>query len=101
VGQRLAEVLVVDPEIVDHHATLGNASRAARLEDVRRPPRIGLRPPAARRPAAEPLVLKQRKLPRVLVALHLLERIELQLPLLREPKRAAGRAREVMLDDRE
>jgi len=49
-----------------------------------------LRHPAADRTAAEPVILEERKLLQVVEALHLLQRVELQLLSLFEPKGATG-----------
>src|SRR4051812_6034996 len=84
--------------VLDHHAALRNSRRAARFKDIRRLTGIRLRNPPARRPSPEPFVFKQRKLLNISVALHFLERIELQLLLLAEPKRAAGGIVKVMLN---
>ncbi len=63
-------------------AALGNAGRAAGLEDVDRLVGEGLGHPAAHRPAAQPFVLERLELLQVVEALHVLERIELQLATL-------------------
>ena len=68
VGQRVAEALVVDPEVVDVDPRLRHAGAAAGLEDVDRPVGVRLRHPAAHRPAAQPLVLEEAELVEVGVA---------------------------------
>ena len=68
VGQRVAEHLVVDAEVVDVDARLGHAGAAAGLEDVDGPARVALRHPAAHRAAAQPLVLEGAELVEVGVA---------------------------------
>src|SRR4051812_26235093 len=84
--------------VLYHHATLWNARRAARFEDIRRLAGERFRNPPTRGPSAEPFVLKQRKLLDIRIALHFLQRIKLQLLLLTQPKRAARRIVKVALN---
>ena len=58
VREGLAEELVVGLEVLDVDPALGQAGRAAGLEDVERPVGQPLRHPAPDRPAAQPLVLE-------------------------------------------
>ena len=59
VGQRVAERLVVEREVLDVDARLRDAGAAARLEDGDRLPGEPLRHPAPDGPAAQPLVLEE------------------------------------------
>ena len=65
IGQRLAEQLVVDAEVVAVDARLRNAGRAAGLEDVDRLAGEPLRHPALHRSAAQPLVLERAESPKI------------------------------------
>ena len=95
VRQRVAEQLVIPPMILDHHTAFRNASCAARLENVDRFPRMPCRNPTADRTAAEPFIFEIGKLLQVVERLHVLQRVEAQLRLLFQPKRAARLVAEV------
>ena len=97
--QRLAEHLVVDAEIVGDDAALGDAGRAARLEDVDRLVLQPLGHPAAHRAAAQPFVLEQAELFEIVEALHVLARVELKRLGPLQPERRAGVGVEVPFDD--
>src|SRR5690606_28800388 len=86
IRQRLAEHLVVDLPVVDLETRLRNARCAARFEHIGWLADQTLRLPTRDRAAAQPLVLKFRKLLQVVEALHFLERVELQLALLLQPE---------------
>ena len=68
VGQRLAEVLVVDAEVLVRDARLRHAGAAAGLEHVDRLVGVRLGHPAPHRPAAQPLVFERPELVEVVVA---------------------------------
>ena len=89
--QRIAEQRIVGAKIVDRDAALGNAGRAAGFEHVNRLVGQRLGHPAPHRPAAEPFVLKLRKLFQIVERPHFLQRIEFQLLGLFQPERAARR----------
>ena len=97
--QRVAEHLVVDAEVVDDDAALGDAGGAAGLEDVDRLVLQRLGHPAAHRAAAQPLVLEVAEQLQVVEALHVLERVELERLGLLQPERRAGLGVEVPVDD--
>ena len=99
VRQRLAEDLVVDAEVVAADARLGNARRAAGLEDVDRLAGQTVRQPALHRPAAEPFVLKLAEPLQIRVALDFLARIPAELGRVVEPEGRAARRIEVPVDD--
>ena len=84
--------------VLDDDAALGNAGRAAGLENIDRLAGVPLGDPASNRAAAQPLVLEQRKLLQVIEALDLGQRIEVQFRLLFQPERAAGVIAEVPMN---
>src|SRR4029079_13550538 len=91
VGERLAEELVVDSEILDVDARLGDARGSTGLEDVDVLVRVGLWHPPPHRTPAQPLVLEQPEFPEIGEALHISERVKRKLLRALEPERAAGR----------
>ena len=96
VRQRVAEHLVVDPEVVDDDAALGNAGGAAGLEDVDRLVRAAPSAPSgapARRAAIRPR--RRPNFLQVVEALDVLERVELERLGLLQPERRAGLRAEV------
>ena len=97
VGERVAEVFVVDPMVFDDHATLGNTRRAAGFKHVDRLTRQPFRHPAVDRPAAQPVVFKVRKLLQVVEAFHFGQRVEVVSLGLLQPERAASRFMEMPL----
>ena len=90
VGQRLAEVRVVDSEILVRDARLGHAGAAAGLEDVDRLVGVGLGHPAPHRSAAQPFVFERAEPVEVVVAGDVRPRIERELLGALEPERTAG-----------
>lgn len=98
VRQRVAEILVVGPVVLDDHAALGNAGRAAGLEDVHRLVGKSFRNPTADRAATKPLVLEVRELLQILETVDLFERVEFELTFLFQPERATGLIAEVPAD---
>ena len=81
-------------------AALGDAGGAAGLEDVRSAcPANAFGTQRRTGPPRSHSSSNSAELLEVVEALHFLERIELQLLLLLEPERAAGRFVKVMLDD--
>ena len=100
VRQRVGEHLVVDPEVVDDDAALGDAGGAAGLEDV---PRLVLAAPSAPSgrtgPPRSQSSSKNGELLEVVEALDVLERVELERLGLLQPERRAGLRAEVPADD--
>src|SRR5213082_4113446 len=86
VAQSLAEVLVVDPEILDLQPTLRYARAPPRLEHVQRPPLQPLWQPPPHRPPAQPIVLKVRQLLEVLKLRDLPPHVQVPLLLLPQPE---------------
>ena len=85
VGERVAEILVIDAEIVDLKAALGDAGRTAGLEDVDRLARQPLGQPPAHRAAAKPVIFEVGQFPEVGIAVDFLARVDAGLLL---PSRA-------------
>jgi len=98
VGQRPAEELVVGAEVLDGDPALGDAGRAAGLEDVNRPSREPFRNPALDRTAAQPLVLEQSEAPQVVEAADLAARVPAEARGEIEPKRRSGGGIEMPVD---
>ena len=98
--QRVGEHLVVDPEVVDDDAALGDAGRAAGLEDV--DAAIGVSAFGTQRRTGPPRSQsssKKRELLEVVEAVDVLERVELERLRLLQPERRAGVGTEVPADD--
>ena len=99
IGQRVAEQLVVDPEIVARDARLGHAGGAAGLEHVDRLAGAALGDPALHRSAAQPVVLEKTEAPEVVEARDLAPRIPSELLRELQPERATGGRVEMPRDD--
>ena len=76
VGERVAEVFVVDPMVLNHHPTFRNSRCSACFKHIDRLTRQALGDPAIDRPATKFLVLKMGKLLEVVKASDVLERIK-------------------------
>ncbi len=72
VWQRLAEVLVVDPEVVDVDARLGHTRAAAGFEDVHGLARVAFRHPLTHGASAQPFVFESAELVQVGVGVDIL-----------------------------
>src|SRR5262249_18712363 len=99
VGQRRAEQLVVDPEVVRGDARLGNAGRAAGLEDEDRLPVEAAGNPALHGTAAQPLVLEFAEAAQIGERPDLTARLPSGLRGELEPERRPGHRVEVPVDD--
>src|SRR5262249_48486547 len=99
VGQRLAEQLVVGPEVFHRDARLWNAGRPARLEDEHWFAGEAFRNPALHRAAAQPFVLEQPEPLQLVERLHFAARVESGLLRELQPERRAGRRIEMPVDD--
>ncbi len=99
VRQRRAEQLVIGAEILERHAGLRNARRAAGLEHIRRLAGESLRDPALHGTAAQPFVLECRKPRQVAEPADLLPRIPSELVCVVEPERRPRRRIEMPIDD--
>src|SRR5215472_4055941 len=89
-GQGFAEQLVIDAEIFDGRAALGDAGSSAGLEDIDRLAGQSLGNPAAHGPAAQPLVLKFWESLQVLETVDLLARIPTQRRGAVQPEGRSG-----------
>src|SRR5688572_23305777 len=78
--QGLREIFVVDAEVFDLEARLGDASGTAGFKDVHRATHQASWKPAAHRSAAEPVIFKVAKLREVGVAGDGLARVPVPLP---------------------
>ena len=90
VRQRLAEILVVDPEVLVCDSRLRHTRAAAGLEDEDRFVRVRLRHPAPHRSAAQPFVFEGTEAGRGRRTGDVLQRIERQRLRAIEPERTAS-----------
>ena len=99
VRQRLAEVRVVDSEVLVCDSRLRHARAAAGLEDEDRFVRVRLRHPAPHRSAAQPFVFERTEAIEVVVPGDVLPRIERQRLRAIEPERTTSRRVEMPSND--
>src|SRR5207249_11519443 len=96
-GQAVAELLVVDAEVVDDDAALGDAGRATGLKNIRR---LAGKPPgnpSVDRATAEPVVLEVLEADDVGERLYFPPRVPAGLARPIEPEGGAGLGTEVPL----
>jgi len=99
IGERFAEVRIVDPEVLVRDSRLRHTGAAAGLEHVDRLVRVRLRDPPPHRTAAQPFVLKEAEPIEVAVPLDVDERIEVEAAGAFQPERTPGRRVEVPAHD--
>ena len=90
VGQRLAEELVIDPEILERHTRLRRARCASGLKHIGRLAFAAPGDPAPHRTATQPLILEGAEALEIGEAFDLTTRIPAGLLCEVEPERAAG-----------
>ncbi len=98
VGKSVAEKLIIDSEIVDHHAALGNPSRAASFENISGFSGKAFGNPSLDWSTAKPFIFEHREFLQVIKTLDFLERIKFELRFFSKPKRGTCRLMEVPLD---
>src|SRR4030095_11345553 len=99
VGQRRAEDFVIDPEVLAVDARLGDAGRAAGLEDEDRFAGQATGHPPLHGTAAKPFVFEQIEQLQVVESRDALARIPPEFLRVVEPEGAAGGRYEVPRDD--